>query len=187
MNLDNPLLDGVEFYIQNIINNNISLYRAFVNGFYWLKYMFNDIDNRNLGFYSDLQTDISNYLKSKVIDWITDINNKHKIEYIIKYTNIYKKNDFIIKLSNSINTFNDCVLELYILNQLININIIVYNQNNEIIYIFDNGIKYNKKEDKKDKIKIYNDNAIKRESINIRFNFTTNDEIPNNIESLYYK
>ena len=35
-----------------------------------------DPAHRNLGYYNPLQTDLSNYFKSQVIDWITNKNNQ---------------------------------------------------------------------------------------------------------------
>ena len=66
LNADNPMLDLKTFYLQKIIEANLTLFRAYVNGYYWIRNKYNDFENRNLGYYSPLQTDLSNYFKSIV-------------------------------------------------------------------------------------------------------------------------
>jgi len=192
LNITNPLRDMKNYYIQNIIDNNISLYRAVVNGYYWIKHKFYDTDNRNLGYYNEIQTDIANYFKSIVLDWLIDKKHKDHIEKLsnhIESTKSNKINDFITKVSNNIQTLNDCVIELDILSRVIKINIIVYNIDNSIIYIFDNGLIYSKfdKNKFKDKYNKYKDKSKRQESINIKFNFILNKNVPNEIYSIYYK
>ena len=52
-------LSASPVYSQNIISNNISIFRAFANGIYWLKHYYYEISSRNLGYYSEKQTDLA--------------------------------------------------------------------------------------------------------------------------------
>ena len=59
---------------KRIINNDNTIIRAYTNCYYWLLVPYQTIENRNLGYYSILQTDIANYLKGIIIDWILTKN-----------------------------------------------------------------------------------------------------------------
>merc|ERR1712127_626507 len=61
-------------YIQEIISNNNSIIRAYINSYYWINNNLYDIESRNLGYISDLQTNITNLFKANIIDYIQ--NNK---------------------------------------------------------------------------------------------------------------
>jgi len=198
MNIENPLQDMGEYYIQKIINNNLSIFRTFTNGYYWIKQSYYDLDNRNMGYYSNLQTSIANFFRSVIIDWIYNDKNIDIINYELKkYINFRSsKNfnfiqDFINRLNKDISTNTNCIVELFILNKIYNIPIIVYNDMSEVIYVFDDGIKYNFYDD--DKTKFNNkkfDKYRKREvilkSISIKLHLT-NSDIPDQFFILYHK
>ena len=57
-------------YIQEIVNNNNSIIRAYINGLYWITNPLYHVDNRNLGFKSVLQDKITNIIKVKIINFI---------------------------------------------------------------------------------------------------------------------
>ena len=192
LNIDNPLKNMKLFFIQTIIDNNLTLYRSYVNSYYWLKNSLADVTNKNLGYCSPLQTKLAIYFKSNVIDWLSNIKNKKTIgSNIIKF--FYEKknsknivNDFIITLSKDINIISNCIIELYVLNQLNDIPIIIYNQNDDIIYIFDKKIIFNFHADKYTKeLDSYKKNQY--EYINLKFIFITNNYIPDHIHSIYFK
>ena len=193
MNIENPLRDMKEYYSQEVMENNLTIFRAYSNAYYWIKYPYYDLDLRNLGYYGLLQTDLASYFRSVVIDWLNDSNNYKIIqEQIGKYIDIKKSareaiNEFIIRLGDDVNAVTNCVVELFVLNKIQKIPIIVYNDDNDIIYIFDDGLIYehkiNKNIPKKSENYINNKNSI----INLRFNFVTNVDIPDEIEVLYYK
>ena len=109
-----------------------------------------DINYRNLGYYSDFQTEMANYFKSLVIEWLNDDNNKKIIdkELYSKIIGIKKKNyieNLITEISQTRRTPTDYFIELYILSLIIKeIPIIVLNNYNKPTYIFHNGIKYDK-------------------------------------------
>jgi len=174
-------------YIQPIIHNNLTIYRSYVNGYYWIKNSFYDLDNRNLGFYSAIQTDLANYFKSLVIDWLTNVKNKHEIEKeLVEYMNIKKTSkdiiaDFTTKISNDTQLVTNCVIELYIINKIQRIPIVVYNEEDEIIYVFDDGMVHNK-----NKSNAFNKYQNKSNYINLQFNMGKSS-IPENISVIYFK
>jgi hypothetical protein len=192
LNIDNPLKNMKLFFIQTIIDNNLTLYRSYVNSYYWIKNSLSDVINKNLGFCSPLQTKLAIYFKSNVIDWLSNIKNKKIIDsHILKF--FYEKknsknivNDFIITLSKDINIISNCIIELYVLNQLNDIPIIIYNQHDDIIYIFDKKIIFNNYTDKYNKeFDVYINN--KHEYINLKFIFITNNYIPDHVHTIYFK
>ena len=73
INNENPLKDIQSWYVQNIIPNNNIIYRAYANAIYWLKNTYIDNEKRNLGYYSTVQTNLSNIYKSQTIDWLMTI------------------------------------------------------------------------------------------------------------------
>lgn len=195
MNFQNPLQNMGDYYIQKIIDENMTLLRAFANGYTWLKQLYYDIESRNLGFYSNLQTDISNYFRSNIIDWINDKNNYDSIVKDLKdYLEINKKNfinDFINKITKDVIISTNGIVELYILNKIYNIPIIVYDKYNTIIYIIDNEVIYDKFKDdnviNSNKFTKYRDLNNLKTFVNIRFVSMSLARIPINIEVAYYK
>lgn len=194
MNIENPLRDMKEYYSQEIIENNLSIFRAYSNSFYWIRHAYFDIENRNLGYYSLLQTDLSTYFRSVVIDWLHDSKNYKLIQQdIIDYMEIKKNskniiNEFIVRLAGDVSTLTNCIVELYILNMIQKIPIVVYNDDNQITYIFDGGLLYHYKRDKSIPKKAEPYTSFKKHiAINLRFSFITHVSIPDEIEVLYFK
>lgn len=195
MKLLNPLNNMGEYYTQSIMNNNITLFRAFANGYTWMKNMFYDIDNRNLGYYSNLQTDMAEYFRSNVIDWITEKKNyKYISKDLEKFLDINKKNaikEFINKITKDITTNTNGIVEYYILNKIYDIPIIIYDKYNVILYIIDDGVIYDK-DDSANKINDskynqYKDSSNLKKYINIKFTEISISNKPMSIEVIYYK
>jgi len=191
LNIDNPLIDMKDFYLQNIIEGNLTIFRAYVNGYYWVDNKYNDIESKNLGYYSLLQTDLANYFRSLIIEWLQNRNNKEEIDReLIKFMDIKKtvKNplqEFIIKLAQDIPTLTNCIIELYVLSKINHIPIVVLIDDN-IKYIFDNGLLYNANDQKSNK-NIIQKYKARKDVINITFNYITNQKIPDDINVIYYK
>lgn len=191
INTLNPLKDLGYMFTQKIIDNNLTIYRAYANGYSWIKHQYYDIESRNLGYYSILQTDLANYFRSIVIDWIADKNNKKEIETtLFSYIDIIKEQDIISylinKISTDIITSTNGVIEYHVLSKMYEIPILVYDDHNNIIYIFDNGIIFDRKKNNKHHEK-YNDNETLRNAINIKFSFIGESKIPTDIEVIYFK
>jgi hypothetical protein len=185
--IENPSIEYKDKIIQ-IVNYTDGIYRAVSNAFYWFENPLLDNDVRNIGYYSNLQTEITNYLKSIVIDYLRNENNRLDIiEYFksIKLNikkEIYNYKDIIIK---NLELYDEYMIEVYIINKLLNIPIVIYNDYENIIGIYDNGIKYNKKynigNDKEaDK---YKEN---KNYINIKLEFAMKNLI-SNFRVIFYK
>jgi len=197
MNIENPLRDMKTFFVQNIIENNMSIFRAYVNSYYWIKNPFYDNETRNLGYYSAIQTDLSHYSRSIVIDWLQDPRNKDIIKKDLYQYMEQKKSskhlviDYINKLGTDVKTFGSCIVELFIMNKIQNIPIIVYDDDNTIIYVFNNGLMYHHKRDASNILTENKELAEiiknKKNNINIRFSMISGNIIPDEIEVLYYK
>lgn len=173
-------------YLQMIIPNKDSIIRAFVNCYYWMSNELYINDARNLGYFSDLQTQITNLLKAKMVEFIM-LNRESDIKDIREFINKNfpeRNNFFETNLNNfrkkTANTNGD--IELFILSYLINHPIVVYNNFNQVIKIFNQGMikvtdssiqKYTSKENIKN-------------IINIKMEFEGSSKAPKNIFSVYY-
>ena len=90
LNQEYPLIDMKEYYLQRIIKNNLSIFRAYVNGYYWNQNKYNDPEVKNLGYYSPLQTEMANYFRGQIIEWLLNKKNDSKIKDLTKYMNLKK-------------------------------------------------------------------------------------------------
>lgn len=194
LNVNNPMLDLKTFYTQRVLENNLSLFRAYVNCYYWLRKKYNDIEGRNIGYYSPTQTDLANYYRSMVIDWLNDTQHEKIIKkHLINFMDV-KKNEknptkaFILKLAKDINILTSGVVELFVLSKINKIPIVVYNDINNPVYIFVKGLVYNSFVDKtipSEYLKYTKAEA--KNSINLRFLFITNSKTPDDVEAMYFK
>jgi len=145
--------------MEQLVKKDNGLYRAIINGFYWIKNKLLDIEYRNLGYECTLQNDIINLFKGKIINWILDENN---LERLYKHFDIKTIPSMKEKLVSNDPLDNIYRYELYILGDIINSKIIVYNQYDEKIFETPSNtdiieIKY----------EIYNDAIVKFYSIYI--------------------
>lgn len=182
------IVDMKTYYIQQIANENMNLYRALANGLYWYINEYNDVSTRNLGYIHPLQTDLAINIKSKIIDWlIEDINRKKitkNIEPFIEKNNDKFFSKMINSLVNDINMNTNCVLELFIFNLIYNIPCIVFDEYQSLIYIFDGDLIYSGKNKNEKIVEKYMNND---KCINLKFLFSDNKLIPTQINSIYYK
>lgn len=170
LNKINPLKESDEWFIQNIMEHNNTVFRAFANGYFWLLHPYETSEYRNLGYYSLLQTELSNIYKSQIIDWLRDKTNLAKIKSMEKYFGSRKDDtldSFIVNLSTSIKSITSGIIELYVLSILYDVAIIVHDQNYEII--FDSR----------------KENKISGEEIHIRFIHSSNNAVPDKMEIMY--
>ena len=190
LNQENPMNDMKIFYSQKIIDN-IALFRGYANAYYWLKNKYTDIQARNLGYYHPIQYDLATYFRGLVIDWLLKPINRKKIPDNIKsYVKFIKSFDdgielFLTKLIKNIQSNSSYIFELYVLNQINQIPIVVYDEYNVIMYIFDNEFIYisTKENDKKHDKYLNNPNYI-----NLKFILKSeHDIIVNKLEVIYYK
>ncbi len=172
--------------IQQIVSNKNSIIRAYVNGYYWKLNSLYDKESRNLGYESDLQDRLTNLFKANLIDYI--INNvynenlkKDLSKYIELDKDILSKNIFYSSISklrkNNYNT--NGVLELIVLSYMFPYPIVVYDNYNEVKYIFSSGpVSINEKT-----IQKY---VNLDTTIFIKFDFEGANNIPKNIYAIYY-
>ena len=180
-----PIKDFGKYYTQSIIQNNNSILRAYANGFHWIENKYQDKYVRNLGYYSQKQTDIMVYLKSLIIDWVLDKKNSDEINKLLKD---YSDKDtiylYVTKLATDVSSKTSGDIELYILNQIQHTPIVIY-ENDIIQKVFDNGI-ITKNLDKYESL---------TSAINIQFIFRDNVQntkdksaaTPISIDAIYYK
>jgi hypothetical protein len=194
INEDYALQDMKEYYTQKIIMNNMSYYRAYVNGFYWMQNEYNDIESKNLGYYSPLQTELSSYFRGNVIEFLTSESSKNIIDTNLStHFNMKKKGkyliNYIVKVAADNNTVTDGYVELFIMSILnSSIPIVVYNDSNRILIVFDNGKVISGGETNVEKYK------NSKKTINIRFTYYLNEPktgelkyVPDVIEVLFFK
>ena len=166
---------------QPIVKNMDSVIRAYVNSLYWINNKLYDVESRNLGYISELQTQVTYLLKAEIIDFV--IKNKDNKKFSNKIKEYFKdKDDFFETTLNkfrktSINTTG--YIELLILSYIFEkYPIIIYNNFNDVKYIFDKGpVEVNKKNI--EKYSNYED------LIKMQFDYELMNEIPNKIYSIY--
>jgi hypothetical protein len=127
---------------------------------------------------------LTNLFKVKIIDFIQNIKNNKKYEkYLEKYFN-NNTNFFDSTLNKfkkqSYNT--DGKIELYILSFLLDYRIVVYNNYNNILYLFLQG----EVEVNEETIKKFTSSEFRKNTIFIKFDFDGSHTIPKNIYSIYY-
>ena len=115
-------------YMQTIKSDKDGIIRAYANGMNWIINNKQAIENRNLGYSSLKQEKITNYLKSKIVDYLIEYNKNDETKKTTK--NIQ---DFIIKLINDTNTVEDKKV-LEILYKIHKIPIILYDEFNNEVY-----------------------------------------------------
>ena len=188
-NEDNPLEKFGKSYNQVIIPNNNTFLRAFSNSYYWRNNNLYDLEVRNLGFYSDLQTDLANYFRGNIIDFLINDTNKNYINQIISTYLTISSNLFIQELTNKNSNLYMGRVEFLILSKIYNLSIVVMNNFEEVLYIFDEGkITY----DSKYKINLdiknletYKNELLKKSIvIIIELNFGSSN--PSKVKAVYY-
>jgi hypothetical protein len=175
---------GKQLY-QPIVPNKDSIIRAFVNCYYWINNPLYDIESRNLGYLSDMQTILTNRFKAKIIDYIQNvkINDKYN-KYLSKYFDD-DKNFF----DSALNKFRklpyntDCKLELLILSLITDYRIIIYNNFYNVISLYLQG----EVEVNDTNIKNFTKEEFRTTTIFIKLDFDGSNKIPKNISSIYYK
>lgn len=186
LEVEYPIKDFGNRYIQTIIPDNNSILRAYANGFNWLDNKYQDMYIRNMGYYSKKQTDIMVYLKSMIIDWALDQKNDEKFNKLLtKYSGDTSEYTYITKLSAGVTTYSNGLIELSILNQINHIPIVIYESDMINVAIDDKMIV-----DEKDLEKYESNNS----AINIQYNCAEMGEksgsslcVPYNVSVIYYK
>ncbi len=181
------LIEQGNQYIQMIEPNKDSIIRAFVNSYYWINNPLYDNESRNLGYNSELQTNITYLFKAYIIDFIQ--TNLHKGDekiksFLHKYfkyeSNFFESN--INKFRKNIYNTNG-IIELFVLSHIFEVPIVVYDNFNNVRHLFLQGyikptpetINNFTKEDRLNK------------TIFVKLEYSNSSSIPRNIYSIYYK
>jgi len=195
-NMRNPLTELGDMYVQKVIPNNNTIYRAYSNGYYWIKNKFYDTTYRNMGYYSILQTDLSNYLRSGVIDWLNAKENRKYIKNeLMQHFSVYGGGvdefikTFTVHTSRNSDNSSNYIIELSVLSKIQPIPILVFDNYNKLIYVYNDGLRYSKlgKTGDKSLVKKYSDLKDRVDLINLKFIFTGNKDVPGEVHVLYYK
>lgn len=151
-NTKNPIEKVGKHYYQSIVNNN-SLFRAYSNGIYWIKNNLSDVAYRNLGYYSDLQTELANTFKAYIYTWINNIHLLKTVYEDVKDIIEMEFGFFIEEYRTRIFMDKEYyylgIVDLLIINYQHHIPVIIYDYYDSIKIIIDNGIKYNNLSDDK--------------------------------------
>ena len=180
-NFENTLEEKGELKIQNIIMNNYSIIRAFVNSYYWKKNDLKPEELRNLKYYSELQTNLTNYFIGKIIDFIDD---KVNYEYLKNTFNYLKFDDFDLFINDMNNMLFNGRIIICILSKILNETVFIFNNFYKVIYICDKGkitydLKYNITSN-------YQDILSKKNIIGILLDFNINSDNIDKIKSIYF-
>ena len=109
----------------------------------WIINNFSEIQYRNLGYYSVIQTELSNLFKSYIYDWIILEQNQ---EILKKELNKHMKIDiaeYKTKLFLQKEYYYLGIIDLFILNQYHNIPVMCYDKYDNIFLIIDKRIIFN--------------------------------------------
>jgi hypothetical protein len=188
-NEENPIEKFAKLFNQVIIPNNNTYLRAFSNCYYWINNNLYENDIRNLGYYSDLQTDLANYFRGNIIDFLIDKSNSSYIDTILSKYLLISSDVFIQELSGKNNTLYNGRIEFLILSKIYNLSIIILDNFYEFFYIIDKGEiiydkKYNINLDKN--LKTFKNEEYLKKNIVIMFEFNFSSSNPSKIKSIYY-
>jgi len=175
-----------DYYLQTIIHNNMTILRAFVNAYTWSKHQYYDIQVRNLGYHSDMQTDMANYFRSIIIDWLNNPKNNNTIKNTLANyidTNIPLFIDELFRTS----LITSGIIEYYILSNTYNIPVIIYSDIDIIKFIFVDNIIYDnqKKNIPINIIEKYNNKQNMKNTVNILYIYEDSDDIPDKVRVIY--
>jgi hypothetical protein len=180
------LIEMGKQFIQEVISNKDSIIRAYINAYYWINNPLYDIESRNLGYISDIQSKLTSLFKANIIDWVQ--NNLMKATDEIKtYLQQYFKNETNF-FESTLNKFRkssyntDGKIELFILSHLIDLPIVVYDNFSNVKYIFLQG----EIPVTTETIKNFTLEKNLNKTIFLKFNYDSSSTIPKTIYSIYY-
>ena len=171
--------------VQQIINNEDSIIRAYVNSYYFINNPLYDIESRNLGYNTPLQTKLTQLFKAYIIDFI--MTHKDDKEFVNTIGKTFKNSKNFFKSAinkfrkNSVNTNGEA--ELFVLSYLFKHPIVVFDNYGNVIRIYNKG----KVKTDKQNIKTYTNISKLTSTIFIKMDFEEGVKVPNKIYSVYYK
>ena len=127
------------------INNKYKIFNALANGYYWIKNNTFNNEDRNLGYTSNMQKNISNYIRGRIITWISNKRNwkfiKNNITNININQKIYGLDNYITNIYKPSYKSNKYITELLFFNIIFKISIYIINESNKILFFIKNGKK----------------------------------------------
>ena len=185
-NQENLIESIGNLYLQNIIENNNTIIRAYCNSYYWLSNPLLNIKAKNLNYYSDLQTNLTNYFIGNIIDFISDPGNKEYIYTALNKYIVMSIDDYIQQLGVKSSIIQNGIIELTILSKIYNQVIVILNNYFDIIYVIKEGnIIYDNKYYKED-ISKYKQDKILQKCIVILYEYLFGSNKISSIKSVYY-
>jgi len=167
------LVEYDNYFSQKIVNNNNTILRALVNGFYYLlnkkKY---SIELINLKYKSTLQTNLVNYFKGKILNWLRTFAILYK-QALPKELNLIVNDDLLIQIHKSFLNDKFWLLFVWCFHKLIDIDITVLDVNNKVFCLVKGG-------------KIFREGKAEN-SIVLRISFNTFNGFPAEVEVIYEK
>jgi hypothetical protein len=192
----NAIRDVKDSYIQTIIPANLSILRAYVNGYYWYHHELYDVESRNLGWQSEYQTEFVNLFRSKIIDWLNDSKNIKKLQKLkdsdkkllnndvvfnAGNENIFMVNKYIVNLMESHTESNYGLFELLMLNDMQEIPIVVMVNDSITYFINKTSVK------KLNHNEVEPDDYLNTDNICINLGVINENTYPNTVEIMYFK
>jgi hypothetical protein len=146
---DNLMKNMGNYFIQSVVPNNLSIYRAYANVYTWFKQYVYFNEEINLGYYSDNQTIKANYFKSIIVDWLLNKQNEKFLAEYQKYMPMNCSNSQFVKYINKdVGVNTNGIVELYILHQKHNIPILICDKILNVMYLIENNKITESKKDK---------------------------------------
>lgn len=192
-----PLREIKHWFVQPIIDNNNTVYRAIANSLHWRinaqsglpihqhggkkttrieeKINTQNIYLINFGYYNQTQTQLANVYKAKVIDWLLIEKNANNIKKMLNEYEHQTVDQFIHRVSTEITAASEFLVELHILSIVLNETINIFNENYRLIYYFNKGMK--PKEEAKGV----------RSAINLQYLYLSKNVYPDSINVIYPK
>lgn len=170
------LVEFDTYYSQRIVPQNNTILRGLVNGFYYYLNMDTyDVDIINLRSKSTLQSNMVDYFKGKIVSWLsayTESGDNTIPDLLDMDVNI----DVLINLHKSYLNDRYWLLTVWAFHMLTHVPIYITDPINTTVFFCEDG-------------KLYSGPATKSDvrGIHLRMSFNTYNNLPNDVEVLYYK
>lgn len=187
LNIDHPLRSVGSWLVQEIIDNNNTIFRAFSNAYYWLLHPYNSEKMRNLGYYSANQGTYADIYKSEVVDYLLKMSPVES-KAIIDYVRSRDLSKLVRTIADNFTNLTSGLVELYCLSKINEVIIKIYNDKYILIYLFHptDGIVYDHTRDgqtiDKNILAQYSKFA---KHIHLRFQYIFRNVYPDKVDAMY--
>jgi hypothetical protein len=187
LNAEHPLRTVGSWMVQEVVENNNTIYRAFANAYYWLVHPYNNDKMRNLGYYSVNQGTYADIYKSEVVDYLLKISPDESNE-IIEYVRLKDIPRLIRTIADNFTNITSGLVDLYCLSKINEVIIKVYNDKYVLIYLFHpvDGFVYDYQRDGPIvDPEILNKYASYTKHIHLRFQYIYKNIYPDKVDAMY--